>query len=145
MHEILLQIRWLLPVLVLALAAVHQGLIEYLIHRLPERWHGWGEVGLYGLTGTVASWAGLTWLAKAVARQAQAEAARQQALEQLEARNRRLTGLYRLMREVAQSQDEQALLELAAQAPMHLTDAVASTVVTFDDESNLLSLDMAWG
>ncbi len=145
LHEALLKMRWMLPVLVLFLAAVHQGIVERMVRTLPDRWHGWGEVALYGLTGTVVSWIGLTLLAQALARRAQAEAARQQAFEQLEARNRRLTGLYQLMREVAQSQDEQALLELATQAPIHLTDAVASTIVTFDEENNLLTLDMAWG
>ncbi len=145
LHRYLLRLRWGLPGLVFLLAAVHQGLVEVVAHHLPSSWERWGELLVYGLTGTVVSWVGVTLLAGAVARRAQAEEARQQAYAQLEARNRRLTSLYHLMREVVQSEDEQALLELAAQAPLLVADALASTIVTFDEESNHLSLDMAWG
>jgi hypothetical protein len=46
---------------------------------------------------------------------------------------------------VAAAADVQEVLELAARAPVHLTGAKGSAVVSFDETYDRLKLDMAWG
>ena len=53
--------------------------------------------------------------------------------------------MHDLGQRLSSADDEQAVLELAAQAPLQLTAARASTVVSFDNERDRLKLDMAWG
>ncbi len=53
--------------------------------------------------------------------------------------------MHDLGQRLSSADDEQAVLELAAQAPLQLTAARASTVVSFDNDRDQLKLDMAWG
>ncbi len=137
-HHVLLRLRWTLPVLVIALAALHDGLVRRLVPLLPAPLQRWGSVLIYGLTGVVVAWMGFTLLAEAFAQRAQSEA-------ELRSAYNRLRSLYEIIQHLAQSDAEQELLALAAQAPLLLTGARASAILTFDDEHNRLSLDMAWG
>jgi two-component system nitrate/nitrite sensor histidine kinase NarX len=145
LHILLRRLRWGVPLIVVALAALHQTALHTFVRSLPALWHGWAELLLYGLTGSVVAWIGLSWIAAAVARRAEAETKLRAAFAELESNHRQLLALHDLGEHVAAADDEQAVLELAAQAPLKLTGAKASTVVTFDDDRDRLKLDMAWG
>jgi len=145
LHRQLRLLRWLAPLWVFALAALHQVAVRGVAGALPPSWYNRTELTIYGLTGSLVAWIGLTWIAAAAERGAQAEARLRSAYAELEANHQRLLTLYELGQRVAAADDEQAVLELAAQAPLQLTGARASSVVTFDEERNRLKLDMAWG
>lgn len=65
LHILLRRLRWGLPLIVVALAALHQTALHAFVRGLPALWHGWTELLLYGLTGSVAAWIGLSWIAAA--------------------------------------------------------------------------------
>ena len=144
-HTQLRRLRWAMPLFVLLLAALHQILVRLVANSLSSSWHDWAEVMAYGLTGSVVAWIGLTWIAANVARRTEAETQLRSAYAELEANHQKLLTLHDLGQRIADADDVQALLEVAAQAPLRLTSARASTVVTFDDDHNRLKLDMAWG
>ena len=144
-HTQLRRLRWAMPLFVLLLAALHQILVRLVANSLASSWHDWAEVVAYGLTGSVVAWIGLTWIAANVARRTEAETQLRSAYAELEANHQKLLTLHDLGQRIADADDVQALLEVAAQAPLRLTSARASTVVTFDDDHNRLKLDMAWG
>lgn len=136
--RLLRRLRWAVPALVLLLAALHDGLVRRVVPLLPPSWQRWGSVFVYGVTGIVVAWIGLTLLAEAFAQREQSEA-------ELRTAYNRLRALYDLIQHLAQSNAEQELLTLAAQAPVLLTDARGSVIFTFDEEGDRLSLDVAWG
>lgn len=145
LHVQLRRLRWGVPLVVVALAALHQTGLHLFLSRTPALWHEWAELLLYGLTGSVVAWIGLSWIAAAVARRAEAEDKLRAAFAELEFNHQKLLALHDLGEHVAAADDEQIVLELAAQAPLKLTSARASTVVTFDDDHDRLKLDMTWG
>ncbi|NOX61661.1 MAG: GAF domain-containing sensor histidine kinase [Chloroflexi bacterium] len=145
LHTKLRLLRWNAPLLVVAMAAVHQFVVQTAVRPFSGLWSWWIELLIYSLTGSVAAWIGLTVIAAAVARRAAAEEELRQAFKELEINHHKLLALDRLGQHIAHADDEQAVLELTAQAPIQLTDARSSTVVTFDLESERLKLDMAWG
>jgi signal transduction histidine kinase len=138
-------LRWLIPLLVLALAALYQTVLHLAVAPLAEPWEAVTGFVVYGLTGSVVAWIGLRWIADGVTRRAAAEAQMRAAYAELEISHQRLLALHDLGQQIASADSEQAVLELAAQAPLQLASARASTVVTFDDSGNRLKLDMAWG
>lgn len=144
-HIQLRRLRRVLPVVVLALAALHQIIVNWLVKPQARPDLDWTELLAYALTGSVVAWLGLGWLADGAARRAAAEAQLREAYGELDANHNKLRALHDLGQRLAAADDEQAILELAAQAPLQLTAAQASTVVSFDDEHNRLKLDMAWG
>ena len=145
LHDLIRRLRWAVPALVVALAAVHQVVVRAALAGMSPSWARWVELALYGLTGSVVAWIGLTWLAAQASHRAQAETRLRQAFEELEQNHAKLLKLHDLGRLVAAADDEQSLFELAAQAPVQLTGAKGSTVVTFDAQRDKLQLDMAWG
>ncbi|MCB9419830.1 MAG: GAF domain-containing sensor histidine kinase [Ardenticatenaceae bacterium] len=147
LHFQLRRIRWLAPVIVLVLAALHQLLLQNLIDLFFPRWAEAARLLVYTFTGSIVAWMGLSWLATAVARRAEAEIGLRDAYDELDANHQKLLALHDLGQNVAAANNKQVVLELAARAPLHLTEASSSTVVTFDGEngSSRLKLDMAWG
>lgn len=145
LHQRILDLRWLVPLGVLPLAALHQVLVHELVGRLPLDWDGLIEILAYSLTGSVVAWLGLTWLARAVARQARAEADLRRAYTELERTHRQLLSVHDIGRQVASAADVQEVLELAAQAPIQLTGALGSAVLSFDQAQEQLRLDVTWG
>jgi nitrate/nitrite-specific signal transduction histidine kinase len=145
LHLQLRRYRWMVFPAVLLLAALHQFTLYLIADSVPARWTWWVELALYSLTGSLAVWLGMTWIADAAARRAEAEAQLRTAFDSLEHNHRQLLALHDLGERVAAASDEQAIIELAARAPLQLTGAQASTVITFDDERERLTLDMAWG
>lgn len=137
-HIQLRQLRWIAPLIVLVLAAVHQWLVHWLADPLPAPWHWLAELLLYAFTGSAVAWVGLSWI---IVESSQLSAA----YAELDTNHQKLRALHDLGERLAAADDEQAVLELAAQAPMQLTSARASTVVSFDNERDRLKLDMAWG
>ena len=127
------------------MAAGHQFLVQTAVRPFSGAWSWWIELLIYSFTGSVVAWVGLTIIAAAAARRAAAEEELRRAFEELEINHNKLLALDRLGRRISHADDEQAVLELAAQAPIQLTDARSSTVVTFDVEGERLKLDMAWG
>ena len=144
-HVQLRRLRWIAPLVVLVLAAVHQALLHWLADPLPAPWHDLAELLLYALTGSAVTVVGLSWIVDGAARRAEAEDQLRTAYAQLDTNHQKLRALHDLGERLAAADDEQAVLELAAQAPLQLTSARASTVVSFDNERNRLKLDMAWG
>lgn len=138
-------LRWLVPPLVFLAAAFHQAAARYLAAYLDVAWQGYSELLLFGLTGSLVTWVGLSWLAAVGRRSAEAEAQLRAAYTELETNHQKLLALHDLGQQIATADDETTVLELAAQAPLQLTDAQASSVVTFDPEGNRLKLEMAWG
>jgi hypothetical protein len=145
LHTQLRAVRWLIPIVVVALASVHQAGVHFIVNVFSERWHPEAELMVYGLTGSIVAWIGLSRIADAFAARAQAEAELRSAYETLEANHQKLLTLQDFGQQVSAAGDEQAVLELAAQAPLRLTEARGSTIVTFNDEKDHLKLDMAWG
>ena len=145
LHRQLLMLRWNVPLIVLALAAVHQIVVATIIRPAPTQWDWWLELLVYSVTGSIAAWIGMTIIAAAVAQRSEAEEDLRDAYAELEARHKDLLALDNLGELVSRAGNEQSLLELAAQAPLQLTDATSSTMVTFDAERDRLKLDMAWG
>ncbi len=136
------RLRWVAPLIVLTLAAIHQSLLHWLADPLPAPWRFVAELLLYAFTGSAVVWVGLSWIiVEGTARQAQLQAA----YTELETNHQKLRALHDLGERLSAADDEQAVLELAAQAPLQLTSARASTVVSFDNEHDRLKLDMAWG
>lgn len=144
-HVQMRRLRRVFPVIVLLLAAIHQIIVNWLVDPLMRPSLNWTELLAYALTGSLATWLGLGWIADGAARRAEAEAHLRQAYADLDSTNTKLRALHDLGQRLATVDDEQAILELAAQAPLQLTAAQASTVVSFDAEHDRLKLDMAWG
>ena len=66
-------LRWPIVIIVVGAAAVNQALLFALFRFLPPGQQGWAQLALYSLTGVVVVWIGLRQLAKAAARQEDAE------------------------------------------------------------------------
>lgn len=137
--------RWLVAPLVFILAAFHEWAGRSLALYLPLPWRAFTELAVFGLTGSIVAWLGLSWLAIAIGRYAAAETELRQAYTELEINHQQLLRLHDWGQRIAAAEDEEAVLELAAQAPLQLTEARATSIVTFDPEKNRLKLDMAWG
>ncbi|MFN8484449.1 MAG: GAF domain-containing protein [Anaerolineae bacterium] len=145
LHVLLRRLRWLVPLAVFAVAAVERALVV--------TW--WGpsafslsdtlDILILGVVGSVAAWIGLTLLANALERRSEAERRLQMAYDELEANHTRLLTLNRIGEQIAAADSEETVLELAAQAPIELMGASASSIVTFDDAANRVQLDVAWG
>ncbi|MFZ5918757.1 MAG: GAF domain-containing sensor histidine kinase [Chloroflexota bacterium] len=138
-------LRWAVPLAMLGLVAVHQWLWQALRAWLPPAWHFWLAVGLDGLSGSVAAWLALDWLAANAVRQERTRADLRAAYDSLAETHRQLLAVHDIGREIASAADMQQVLELAARAPVHLAGAVGSAVITLDQERDRLNLDMAWG
>jgi signal transduction histidine kinase len=145
LHTRLRGLRWLIPIVVLALAAVHQVGLHFIVNIFSESWHAEAELLIYGLTGSIVAWIGLSRIADMLAARAEAEDQLRTAYATLEASHRKLLTLQDFGRQIAAAGNEEAVLELAAQAPLQLTEARGTTVVTFNEEKDRLKLDMAWG
>jgi nitrate/nitrite-specific signal transduction histidine kinase len=147
LHFQLRRIRWLAPVIVLLLAALHQLLLQNLIEMVFPSWAEAARLLVYTFTGSIVAWIGISWLATAVTRRAEAEMELRVAYNELETNHQKLLALHDLGQSVAAANDKQAIFELTARAPLHLTEANSSTIVTFDGENgnSRLKLDMAWG
>jgi nitrate/nitrite-specific signal transduction histidine kinase len=147
LHFQLRRIRWLAPVIVLLLAALHQLLLQNLIVLAFPGWAEAARLLVYTFTGSIVAWIGISWLATAVTRRAEAEMELRDAYHELETNHQKLLALHDLGQSVAAASDKQAIFELTARAPLHLTEANSSTIVTFDGENgdSRLKLDMAWG
>jgi signal transduction histidine kinase len=139
------KLRWLAPLMLLALAAAHQVVLGWLLPQVPQPYHFWLAVTLYGLSGSVVVWLALGWLVRNLARQEQMEAQLRSAYDSLAQTHRQLLAVHDIGREIASADDMQQLLELAARAPVQLADAAGSAVVTWDENGDRLKLDMAWG
>lgn len=144
-HIILRRLRWVVFVLVLILASVHRAMVGLIADPLPTQWQGIAEVLIYSLTGSLVAWLGLTWIANAASKRAEAENQLQAAYQALEQRHTQLQNLNKLGEAVATADNQQDIVELATRAPLELTAAQASTVITFDNQQDRLKLDMAWG
>ncbi len=144
LHFQLRRVRWIVPVLVLIMAAAHQIIVRNLIALFFPLWAE-AELLLYSLTGSIVAWLGLSWLATAVSRQYEAESQLRTAYDELDANHQKLLALHDLGQNVSAASDRQAVFEMAARAPLELTGAQASTVASFDNGNNRLKLDMAWG
>lgn len=145
LHWQLRRLRWFIPLLVFALAALHLLLLATVNHAIPAAWQPLAGVAVFGVTGSLVSWIGLTWIASAAAARSQVAEQLRTAYSELEATHKKLLTLHELGQRITTAGDEQAVLELAALAPLQLTEASASSVVTFDGEQNRLKLDMSWG
>lgn len=145
LHIRLRRIRWIVPIVVILLAAVHQMGLHYIIDLLSDAWHQEAELIIYGFTGSIVSWIGLTRIASSVEAQAEAEKNKITAYETLETNHQQLIALNELGQLLSVANSEQAVLELAVRAPKQLAGSLASSIVTYTQEKNSLKLDMAWG
>ncbi len=145
LHEYIQWLRWIVPLAILGMAALHQLALFALSAQIPVHYQFWLAIGLYGLTGSLAVWFVLDWVAKSVARQEEVEIELRAAYDNLAETHRQLLAAHDIGREIASAADIQQILELAARAPTHLANAKGATVVTFDEDTKRLNLDMAWG
>lgn len=144
-YQHLVRLRWALPLIVLALAALHQVLLGLLLDRFPQRWQGAGQLAVYGITGIIVAWIGLTWLIRAVGRQERAEADLRRAYADLERTHHELQTIHELGRQIVNAADVPELLDIAAQMPVRLLGARGTSVVTLDREARRAQLEMTWG
>jgi nitrate/nitrite-specific signal transduction histidine kinase len=145
LHFQLRRLRWIVFPAVLILAAIHQSVLYLIAGAFPSSWQWWLQLLIYTLTGSLAAWLGLTWIADAAAQRFETESQLRQAYADLEQNHEKLLALHNLGERVASADDQHAILEIAARAPLELTAARASTVITFDEARDRLKLDMAWG
>lgn len=145
LYRQILGLRWLALPVFLALAALHQLAWLTLAPWLPPAYRPWLAVALYGLSGSLAAWLALGWLARNAARQAQTQAELRAAYDHLAEIHRQLLAVHDIGRDIASAADLQQVLELAARAPGRLAGALGAAVITFDEARNRLKLDMAWG
>ncbi|MFQ5342470.1 MAG: GAF domain-containing protein, partial [Anaerolineae bacterium] len=138
-------LRWSAPVIVLALAAIHQSALRRLLNHFPPAWHGLAQWLLYGVTGIVVAWIGLAWIAGAAARQERAEAEAQHATADLERTRRQLQTIQQVGRRVANANDVQQILDIAGRMPIEFLGARGTSVITFDDQQRQASLEIASG
>ena len=145
LHQQLRLLRWNAPLLVVAMAALHQLFVETVIRprELPYGW--WLEVLVYSVTGSVVVWWGITYIARNAAQQAETEQELRRAFAQLEDSHKKLLALDRLGQYIASAPNEDEVYKVAVQAPTELVGAKAATLVTFDEEQLTLNLAMAWG
>jgi len=141
----IINLRWASPFAIVGLAALHQLVLHVLQPRLVADHHPWLAIMLYGFTGSVTAWYVLGWLARNAARQEQIEAELRAAYQSLAETHRQLLAVHEIGREIASAEDMQRVLELAARAPSRLADATGTAVLTFDEETDQLRLDIAWG
>jgi len=145
LNQRIANLRWLAILVVLALVTLHQLFLHVVLERLVPTWRIVSEIIVYGLTGVIAVWMGLTWLAQAVRRHEQVEAELRTTHQNLERAQHQLLVLREIGLRAAQAQSPQELLELVAQAPLRLIDARGTTVHSFDERTGNLNLDIAWG
>ncbi len=145
LHRRIRYLRWGVPLLVLTLVALHQFVTHALFSHLPNFYHALLEWTVYGLTGIVVSWLGLTWIARVVARQEENAAKLERAYADLAQMHQRLLLIHELGREAVSAADPLEVLELAVRAPVQLAEALSAAVFTFDDERERLKLEMTWG
>lgn len=139
------RVRWIVPAIVLALAALHQALLAAVSTALPPVWQPIAAVALYTLTGSVVVVLGLTWLMRALVQRARAEAELQQAADDLARIQEHLRLLHDLGRQAANAADAHEVLTLAAQVPVDVLGARATAVVSLDGDQGRAALEMAWG
>ncbi len=145
LHVNLRRLRWLVFPGVFLLAFIHSLIVRFAADPLSGVWQSWVEVLIYSITGSLVAWFGLSWIASAASRRAEAENQLKDAYHELEERHQQLLNLNSLGEQVAAADNQHDILELATRAPLQLTEAQASTIVTFDDNLDRLNLDMAWG
>jgi hypothetical protein len=130
-------LRWMIFSGVLALAAVHQLALYALLRPVPTQWQWWIELLMYSATGSFTAWIGVSWIADAAEERDKSTQQLNSAYSQLEEQSQQLLTLHTLGRKIAAARSEYEIITLAAQAPMHLANTKASTVITFNDEKNL--------
>ncbi len=145
LHIHLRRVRWLVPLGVFAVAALERTLLVSWLGPSAFSWSDTLDILVLGVVGSVVAWVGLTLLANALERRSQAEQRLQVAYAELAANHDRLLALNRIGEQIAAADSEETVLELAAQAPIELIGAQASSIVTFDDAANRVQLDVAWG
>ena len=145
LHIQLRRLRWMVFPLMLILSAFHQFVLYLLTDSLPISWNWWIQLLIYSISGSIAVWLGLTWLSNSIYLQFEAEESLRLAFEKLDQNHRQLLALNKFGEHITAADDQHAILELAARAPLELTGAQASTVLTFDDDKDRLKLDIAWG
>jgi hypothetical protein len=145
LHKQILRARWAAPLVVVLLAALHQAVLHALLEHVTPDWHSHLELAVYGLTGSIVAWIGLTWLGQAIARQEQAQTELQAAHQNAEWIHQQILSVHDIGCQVATAADVQEVLEVAARAPVHLVGARSSAVFSFNDTDDRLKLDMAWG
>ena len=138
-------LRWPIVIIVVGAAAVHQALLFALFRFLPPGQQGWAQLALYSLTGIIVVWIGLRQLARATARQHDAEQDLHNAYAELERTHRQLQTIHEVGQRVTNSSDIQELLEIAARIPVELLGARSSSVITFDAEREHGALEMTYG
>jgi signal transduction histidine kinase len=138
-------LRWNAPLVVLALATLHQLFVQTVIRPLNSPLGWWLEVLVYTVTGSFAVWWGLTYISRTAARQAQTEQELREAFAELEDNHEKLLTLDRFGQYIAAAPNEDEVYKVAVQAPAHLAGAQSATIVTFDEEKQTLNLAMAWG
>ncbi|MBE9524298.1 MAG: GAF domain-containing protein [Chloroflexi bacterium] len=138
------RLRWMLFPGVMALASIHQLALYALLRPVPTQWQWLLELLLYSATGSFAAWIGVSWIADAIEERDSSTQQLNSAFSQLEDQNQQLLTLHTLGRKISAAKTEYEIITLAAQAPLHLAEAKASTILTFNDEKKL-NLDMAWG
>ena len=138
-------LRWPIVIIVVGAAAVNQALLFALFRFLPPGQQGWAQLALYSLTGVVVVWIGLRQLAKAAARQEDAERDLHDAYAELALTHRQLQTIHEVSQRVTNSSDVQELLEIAARIPVELLGARSASVITFDAEREHGALEMTYG
>lgn len=139
------ELRWPIVIIVIGAAAIHQALLFTLFRFLPPGQQGWAQLALYSLTGIIVVWIGLRQLAKAAARQEDAEQDLHDAYGELALAHRQLQTIHEVGQRVTNSADVQELLEIAARIPVELLGARGASVVTFDAEREHGALEMTYG
>ncbi len=145
LHIQLRRLRWLLPLGVFAVAALERSVLVSWLGPSAFSLSDTLDVLILGIVGSITAWIGLSLLANALERHSQAEEHLKVAYAELETNHARLLSLNRIGEQIAAADSEETVLELAAQAPIELIGAQASSIVTFDDAANRVQLDVAWG
>ncbi len=116
------------------LVLVHQ-LIEHtwLMH-LPRWQHFISQMLFYGLIGPSLAWWALTSIYRSVQETERAERALKQTHAALQEANQRLEFLVRVNHQLAEAEDEDALIETILALPLQVVPAVGCSLIRFDEK-----------
>ena len=93
LHFQLRRLRWMVFPALLILVAIYQFALYLIADVFPITWQWWVQLLIYTLTGSVAAWLGLTWIAEAASKRYEAESHLRQAYAELEENHNQLLAL----------------------------------------------------
>lgn len=127
------RLRWQAPVLAFLLVLADQLLEHTWLGFLPAWGHFVSQMFFYGVIGSTLVWWGLTSLRRQVDETEAAQRALQQAHAALKESNHRLELLIRVNHRLAETEDEEALVDVILDLPLEVVPALGCSLIRLDE------------